>query len=68
MSTFYIYPVDQKDHHLHHQQQTNEPGLGQLKSLSATGLSRILEIPLCLLENVNSNDQQHQQQQQQVYW
>ncbi|KAI8644807.1 hypothetical protein BD408DRAFT_105039 [Parasitella parasitica] len=61
MSTFYIYPLDQKDQ----QQQNNESGLSPLKSLSATGLSRILEIPLCLLENANSNDQQ---QQQQVYW
>ncbi|KAL9549348.1 hypothetical protein PS6_006130 [Mucor atramentarius] len=74
MSAFYIYPIDQKDHqfqhqhqhHHHHQQPTDEPGLSQLKSLSATGLSRILEIPLCLLENANSKDQQ--QQQQQVYW
>ncbi|KAL9558071.1 hypothetical protein MBANPS3_001094 [Mucor bainieri] len=71
MSTFYIYPLDQKDHqfqhHHHHHSQppNNEPGLSQLKSLSATGLSRILEIPLCLLENANSKDQQ---QQQQVYW
>lgn len=72
MSTFYIYPIDQKDHQFqhqhqhHHQQPTDEPGLSQLKTLSATGLSRILEIPLCLLENANSKDQQ--QQQQQVYW
>lgn len=69
MSTFYVYPLDQKDHqfpHHHHSQPPNdEPGLSQLKSLSATGLSRILEIPLCLLENANSKDQQ---QQQQVYW
>ncbi|KAK4512635.1 uncharacterized protein ATC70_003339 [Mucor velutinosus] len=68
MSTFYIYPLDQKDHqfqhhHHHHNQPPNgEPGLSQLKSLSATGLSRILEIPLCLLENTNSKDQQQQQQ------
>ncbi|GAN09980.1 hypothetical protein MAM1_0309c09513 [Mucor ambiguus] len=70
MSTFCIYPLDQKDHqfqHHHHPSQppNKEPGLSQLKSLSATGLSRILEIPLCLLENANSKDQQ---QQQQVYW
>ncbi|CEP10800.1 hypothetical protein [Parasitella parasitica] len=64
MSTYYIYPLNQKDQNLHHHQQNNESGLSPLKSLSATGLSRILEIPLCLLENANSNDQQ----QQQLYW